>query len=221
MRFYRQFRMIKACLLAVACTLPVTDSLMAKEVDPPVPEPRLDAINVCYDFGCKNRSTGNLPEHEWLEVAHWFHPPAKTPEEELRQIKHAIGWMEVLIGRHTPTHRDVAFSLPRTDNYRDLFPGQQDCIDESTNTTTYLRLFEQQGLLQHFEVIERAYRQAIFDQHWAAQVREKSTGTRFVVDSWFQPNGYLPIIQASEEWEDIPFMSAVIDSSDRSGNDQH
>ncbi len=189
--------------------------LQAMEIDPPVPKPRLDAITVCYDFGCKNRSIVNLPENEWLEVANWFNPPAKTPEEELQQIKHAVGWMEVLIGRHTPTHKDVAFSLPLVENYRDLFPGQQDCIDESTNTTTYLLLFEEQGLLRHFEVIERAYRQAIFDQHWAAQIRDKSTGARFVVDSWFQPNGYLPIIQASEEWEDIPFMSAVIDSSIR------
>ncbi|MCY4050310.1 MAG: hypothetical protein OXE41_08215 [Gammaproteobacteria bacterium] len=190
-------------------------TIQAKEVVPPVPKPRLDAITVCYNFGCKTRSTVNLSEQEWLEVANWFNPPAKTPKEELRQIKHAIGWMEVLIGRYTPTHKDLAFSLPRVENYRDLFPGQQDCIDESTNTTTYLLLFEKQGLLQHFEVIERAYRQAIFDQHWAAQVREKSTGSRFVVDSWFQPNGYLPVIQASEEWEDIPFMSAVIDSSTR------
>lgn len=101
-------------------------------------------------------------------------------------------------------------SLPPIDNYRDLFPGQQDCIDESINTTTYLRLFEQQGLLRHFKVIERAYRQAIIDQHWAAQIRQESNGARFVVDSWFQPNGYLPVIQASEDWEDLSLWSRVI-----------
>jgi len=218
MQFFKQFKPVRTCLLAVLCTLPVAGSLQAKEVDPPVPEPSLDAITVCYDFGCKNRAIVNLPENEWLEVANWFYPPAKTPKEELQQIRQAIGWMEVVIGRHTPTHKDVALSLPLVDNYRDLFPGQQDCIDESTNTTTYLRLFEQQGLLRHFEVIERAYRQALIDQHWAAQVRHKSTGDRFVVDSWFQPNGYLPAIQASEDWADLSLWSRI--TNRRASNDQ-
>ena len=175
----------------------------------------LDAIPVCFDFGCKNNAVVDLPVTEWEGVAGWFHPAADTPEAEREQIKRAIGWMEVLIGRYTPTHRDLAFDLPpATDDTSHLFPGQQDCIDEAVNTTTYLRLFEQSGLLKHHTVIEQAYRKAIFDQHWAGQIRELVTGERWVVDSWFQPNGYLPIIQSSPEWEDISLLSAVIYSSE-------
>jgi len=174
----------------------------------------LDAIPVCHDFGCKNKSTVNLPITEWTEVVGWFNPVAETPADERDQIMKAIGWMEVLIGRHTPTHRDLAFDLPANqDDVSDLFPGQQDCIDEAVNTTTYLRLFELNGFLTHHEVIEQAYRRAIFDQHWAGQIREIVSGERYVVDSWFQPNGYLPVIQASEDWEDISILSAVIDDS--------
>ncbi len=172
-----------------------------------------DAIAVCYDFGCKQRAVVNLSVAEWLEVAGWFKPTAETAAQERDQIKQAIGWMEVLIGRHTPTHRDLAFDLPAGQDVADLFPGQQDCIDEAVNTTTYLRLLESEGLLKYHSVIEQAYRRAIFDQHWAGQIIEKSSDTRFVVDSWFQPNGYLPIIQASEDWEDISLLSAVIDNS--------
>ena len=175
----------------------------------------VDAIPVCYDFGCKNGSTVKLPLHEWGEVIGWFHPAAKTPEEERTQIQKAIGWMEVLIGRYTPTHKDLAFDLPPVDDVSHLFPGQQDCIDEAVNTTTYLRLFELNGLLKHHKVIEQAYRSSIFDQHWAGQIKETATGTRYVVDSWFQPNGYLPVIQASEEWEDISLLTAVVDHSER------
>ncbi len=174
----------------------------------------LNAIPVCYDFGCKQRSVVNLPMTEWREVVDWFEPAAETAAQEREQIKQAIGWMEVLIGRHTPTHRDLAFDLPSgRDDVADLFPGQQDCIDEAVNTATYLRLFELNGLFKHHSVIEQAYRKAIFDQHWAGQIVEKSSGTRFVVDSWFQPNGYLPVIQSSKEWEDISLLSAVIDNS--------
>lgn len=181
----------------------------------------LDAIPVCFDFGCKHSATVSLPINEWQEVTGWFHPAASTPEQEREQIRRAIGWMEVLIGRYTPTHRDLAFDLPRQADTSHLFPGQQDCIDEAVNTTTYLRLLELNGFLKHHTVIEQAYRQALFDQHWAGQIREIQSGKRWVVDSWFQPNGYLPVIQASEKWEDISLLSAVIDSSERNGEKQN
>jgi len=176
----------------------------------------LDAIPVCYDFACKNNAVVDLPMDEWQEVEGWFSPAAQTPVEERQQIKHAIGWIEVLIGHHTPTHKDLAFDLPAGQkDLSQLFPGQQDCIDEAVNTTTYLRLLEQRGLLRHHTVIEQAYRRAVFDQHWAAQIREIDSGNRYVVDSWFQPNGYLPVIQNSPDWENITFLSAAIDTSRR------
>ena len=173
------------------------------------------AIPVCYDFGCKSRSVVSLSAEQWTSVAGWFNPASATPKQERAQIKNAIGWMEVIIGQHTPTHRDLALSLPPNENMSDLFPGQQDCIDEAVNTTNYLRLFEHFDLLQHHEVIEEAYRKGIFNQHWAAQIREKETENRYVVDSWFQPNGYLPVIQTSEKWEDLNVLNALFGRSER------
>lgn len=170
------------------------------------------AIPVCYDFGCKRRDTVALSSDEWGSVAGWFHPAAATPAEERVQMKKAIGWMEVVIGRHTPTHKDLAASLPAYDD-PDIFPGQLDCIDEAVNTTTYLRLFANLGLLRHHIVLEAAYRRSLFDQHWAGQVQERISGERFVIDSWFQPNGYLPVVQQSEQWEDISPLTAVVDNS--------
>ncbi len=188
-----------------------------------IPSPQnisLDAIPVCYDFGCKNRTTVNLPLDEWHTVAHWFSPAAATPAVEREQIKNAIGWMEVVIGRHTPTHKDLAFDLPANGDEDGIFPGQLDCIDEAVNTTSYLKLFETHGLLKHHAVLEAAYRRSLFDQHWAGQVREKQTGKRFVIDSWFQPNGYLPVVQDGKHWQDISLLSAVVDNSpDREGTE--
>ncbi len=168
------------------------------------------AIPVCHDFGCRNRTTVNLPLSDWDSVAGWFREPAATAEEERDQIRRAVGWMEVLIGRHSPTHRDLAADELGESGLRES--GQLDCIDESVNTTTYLRLFESSGFLNHHVVIEEAYRRSLFDQHWAGQIREVATGTRYVVDSWFQPNGHLPIIQDSESWEDITILTAVVDN---------
>jgi len=169
-----------------------------------------DAIPVCYDFGCKTRSIVRLPLTDWQSVANWFAVPADNGEQEREQIRRAIGWMEVVIGRHTPTHIDLAFD--KSHNIDNRESGQLDCIDESVNTTAYLRLFESSGLLKHHVVIEEAYRKSLFDQHWAAQIRDTKSGIRYAVDSWFQPNGYLPVIQNGEDWEDITLLSAVVDN---------
>ncbi len=179
----------------------------------------LEAIPVCYDFSCKSRTVVRLTDEEWKSVTRWFNPTAETAYQERRQIRQAIGWMEVLVGRYTPTHRDIALSLPPEDEFRHLFPGQQDCIDESVNTTVYLDLLEQDGLLAHHEVMEPAYRQSLFDQHWASQIRERETGEQYVVDSWFHPNGHVPIIQHSDKWLDLGLHSAFSGTAGRqSGN---
>ncbi len=170
----------------------------------------IDAIPVCYNFGCKTEDVIAISEAEWAEVAGWFRTAAPTPEAERQQIKQAVGWMEVVVGKHTPTHRDTGLDL----DYGGEFPGQLDCIDESLNTTTYLRLFENYGLLRHHRVLDRAYRRAIFDQHWAGQIEELQSGRRFAVDSWFQANGIMPYVQEMNEWEDIPFFfSSYVDNS--------
>jgi len=165
-------------------------------------QPQITAIPVCYDFGCKVQTQVKISSQEWAEVSGWFYPPASNAKAERQQIRQAIGWMEAVIGKHTPTYRDKAKDLPEGVQ----FPGQLDCIDESMNTTVYLRLFQQAGLLRWHKVVRRAYRRAIFDQHWSGQIMELKTGKRYVVDSWFEDNGMLPYITTTSVWADIPFF---------------
>lgn len=171
------------------------------------PTPTLDAIPVCYDFGCSTRQVIGLSDEEWQGVLGWLQPAAISAEEERKRISQAVGWIEELIGRHTPTHLDKAKN--------DLLPsqaeGQQDCIDESLNTTTYLRLLEHEGLLKWHRVVDRAYRKAILDQHWSGQIQEIATGQGYVVDSWFSANGHLPFIQKVEKWKEIRYFRTSFD----------
>ena len=170
----------------------------------------INNIPVCMNFSCREKQTIAISEEEWNSIANWLRPAASNAEMERTNIKNAIGWMEVIVGRHTPTHRDVGGDLGNPDAQ---YPGQLDCIDESLNTTTYLKLFEQNNLLSYHKVIDRAYRRAIFDQHWAGQIEVIDSGERWVVDSWFQHNGYLPYLQTSEKWENINLLTANLDSS--------
>jgi hypothetical protein len=204
---------MKELLLSFAMMLPPTTPAAAV----PIPAAALgtDAIAVCYDFGCKTRDIISISARDWHEVAGWFSPPATSAAAERDQIRQAVGWMEVVAGRHTPTFRDIGKNLgPGAE-----FPGQLDCIDESLNTTTYLKLFEANGLLRWHRVVERAHRRAIFDQHFAGQVEELDGGERWVIDTWFHDNGVLPYVQQTVQWKDLPllFSSYSDNSSDSSG----
>lgn len=156
-------------------------------------------IEICYNFSCKTRQTVTLSQTEWHSIIGWFYPGATSAAGEREQLRRAIGWMEVVVGRHTPTHHDKGLNLEKNPN----FPGQLDCIDESLNVTTYMHLFESQGHLRWHHVMDRAYRSGGFDSHWAGQLQEVATGERFVIDSWFQDNGMLPYIARSAKWEDL------------------
>ncbi len=138
-------------------------------------------LPVCYGFSCKIRQIVSITPAEWRSVVNWFDGTATTPEDERQQIRQAIGWMEVVVGRYTPTHLDIGMNLEK---HPVDMTGQMDCIDESINTTTYLTLFEQQGYLRWHRV-------------------QVDSAVNYVIDSWFQDNGMLPYIAKSTEWLDL------------------
>jgi hypothetical protein len=76
-----------------------------------------------------------------------------------------------------------------------------DCIDEQKNTTTYLRIFDQQGHLRHHDVLHHVFRAPwILNPHNSAQIRDRQTGECYVVDSWYRDNGQPPYIQPVKDW---------------------
>jgi hypothetical protein len=172
-------------------------------------DPRPVVYPVCYDFTCKTREVVSLSEPQWESLIRLFRDPSATPHDERLVIQQAVARMEQLTGLHTPTHRDLARNYTGENDALADLPGQMDCVDESINTTTYLKIFEQRGLLVHHRVLERAYRRALLNQHWAAQIEEIATGQRYVVDSWFFDNGQNPYVVHSDQWNDIsPFRRA-------------
>ncbi len=169
----------------------------------------IDRIPVCYNFGCSTRQTIGISRSEWSQVMNWFLPRAENADNERKQIQQAVGWLEVVAGYYTPIHRDKGQN--RLDNGG---MGQMDCVDESTNVTTFLRLLERYKLLRFHRVVDRAYRRTMWDQHWAAQIEEIASGERWAVDSWFQDYGNIPYLQRTREWKNIPFFfTSFIDNS--------
>ena len=174
--------------VSVFCLL-LSLPLAALERQPPV-------IKVCYNYSCSRSAHVRPAVEDWEKLADLFKPAARTPAEERQMIRQAIARLEQLAGEQTPTWRDRGRN-PIVDDW----PGQMDCIDESTNTVRYLEVLQQHGLLRWHDVLERAYRAPfILDQHWAGQIVELQTGERFAVDSWHLDNGQPPYIQAISDW---------------------
>lgn len=137
----------------------------------------------------------SLSTRQWRQVQVLF-ASARSPAEERQHIRKAIALLEVQVGGITGTSRDLAKNVSGAGQ-----PGQLDCIAESKNTTTYLRLLSSDGLLQWHTVEERELRNPwIVDLHWAAVIRDKSTDQRYAVDSWFLDNGQPPYIQPLDQW---------------------
>ena len=192
----------KSILLILALCLPLPVYSDIETID-------IDRIPVCYNFACNTREIIGISTDEWAEVVNWFKPAALSAVEERKQIQHAIGWLEVVVGRYTPIHLDNG-----QNKFADHSWGQMDCIDESINVTTFLNLLEHHQLLRFHRVLARAYRRTMWDQHWAGQIEERDSGEHWVVDSWFQGFGKLPYLQKTEQWKDIPFFfTSFIDNS--------
>ncbi|MEN8761953.1 MAG: hypothetical protein ABF290_05915 [Thiogranum sp.] len=149
----------------------------------------------CTDYHCDEGETVTLSEDQWRQVVSLF-PPTESPADEREHIRRAIALLESQVGKITGTWRDLAKNVAGAG-----LPGQLDCISESKNTTTYLQLLSQDGLIQWHEVEDRKLRSPwILDLHWSAVIRDRRTGERYAVDSWFLDNGQQPFIQPLDEW---------------------
>ncbi len=150
----------------------------------------------CTDYHCDEGQTVRLSDRQWQSVRTLFSEPATSPEDEREQIRAAIAMLESEVGRITGTWRDLGKNAAGAGQ-----PGQLDCISESKNTTTYLRLLETDELLKWHTVEEREVRTLLVFSHWSAVIRDLQSDQRYVVDSWFLDNGEPPYIQTLADWK--------------------
>lgn len=153
----------------------------------------------CHGYGCKFKTPTTLSKKEWSAITKAFTPKAKTPEIEREHIKKAIAKFETIVGEKNGTNKDTYGT------FIELGDKQLDCVDESTNTTTYLAMLEEQGFLKFHALRPPAVRLPIIHAgrwpHQTATIEETASQTRYVVDSWFHDNGFAPEIVTLDEWK--------------------
>lgn len=173
--------------------------------------PALHEFNVCAGGGCAEVLDVSLTDDEWQSVVHVFTTADTQPataELERELIAQAIGVLESIVGVKTSTATDRAGTFGNSD-----YPGQLDCNDEAINSTTYMRLMRQHGLIKFHEIEDTRTRNFFFTgwPHSTAVIREVATGERYAVDSWFYDNGFPATIVPFAVWKSgyIPDDSPV------------
>ena len=152
-------------------------------------------FTACTAFDCKQSTGASLSNSEWHQVQALF-KGVKNAADERRQVKQAIALLEILVGNKTGTWRDLALNQIPSEK-----AGQLDCKAEATNTTTYLRLLEQDGLLKWHRVQDSVVRDRFWlVPHWTGVIEDQTTGVKYSVDSWFRKNGELPTVVTLERW---------------------
>ncbi len=157
----------------------------------------IENIPHCHGYGCRLKSNATLTTAEWKQIGKYF----KTGRDALQEraaIAQAVGQFENIVGQKTGTAEDVAGTYVQLGNL------QQDCADESVNTTIYLDLLRQKNLLKHHDISNIAARIPVLGGgmgfHQTAVIVERETGTRYAVDSWFHDNGHNADIVPLSDW---------------------
>jgi len=159
------------------------------------------AVPVCSRHGCGIVQQVSLSDAHWRRLSGYFTPAAVNAADEREQIRRAIAETERITGTLAGTSHDIGGDLAGFST----FEPQMDCIDESSNTTTYLTLFELAGLLRWHNVEPVAHRgYFLFGgfPHFTALIRDNQTDELWVVDSWFRDNGVYPDILDLDTWKD-------------------
>lgn len=160
-------------------------------------QPRIEKFQFCDGGTCAEVQTVGLSRAEWQKVRDLFDPLPQTAEQERDILSEAIGLMERIVGPKTGTDTDKGGTFGNS-----AYPGQLDCNDEATNSTTYMRLMAADGLMRFHKIEDTRTRGGflIFGRHSTAVISEIATAQHYAVDSWFYDNGMPAVILPFEVW---------------------
>lgn len=164
-----------------------------------LPLPTQDSFPNCHGNGCSKVVTLSLSPADRADLDALFTPPSRDGREERARIEQVIGLLERRTGAITGTTDDVAGT------FGSFGPTQTDCVDEATNSTVYLSLIEQRGLLRFHTIRGPAVRLPILSgtgwPHTTAVITETATGKDYAVDSWFEDGGEPAHVVPLDAWK--------------------
>lgn len=143
-------------------------------------------FSICHGNSCRLRTEVSLSAAEWTQVRALFEPQPANALAERYQIARATALLETFTGRRAGTLEDAPGMGVHWNP-----DGQLDCIDESTNSTAYLRMMAADGLIRFHDIGLPANRfvLAAWGPSNTATIKDQATGKVYAVDSYFRANG--------------------------------
>lgn len=148
-----------------------------------------EKLAYCFGYSCARQHTVSFPPVRWREVHALFAESGMGAERERQQIRTAIGLMERIAAAQAGTEGDLAGTTPIT--LQANGPAQLDCYDEAINTSNFLGLLEQNGLLRYHRVRAPVQRWFVGGDyiHATAVIEESDSVVAYAVDGSFHDNG--------------------------------
>jgi len=114
-----------------------------------VAPPDKNSVEVCHAYTCAEKTTFYFRTKDIKEIAAVMSKTKKgdTPFQERRAIAYAIALIEKKVGAKLGIKDRAGMEFGGTGD-----PTQQDCVDEATNTTSYLLILQSNGLLKYHTV---------------------------------------------------------------------
>ena len=159
-------------------------------------QPTPDRFSVCHSMSCYKISEASINKQDWQDILTLF-ANNDSAEDERQAVQQAIANLEHLVGIQIGSQHDLARNQIASNRY-----GQMDCVDEATNTSVYLRMLENAGVLTWHTTASRMSRGIFQGQapHNTATMIDTQTQIRYAVDSWFHENGKAPVIINLDKW---------------------
>jgi len=187
------------------CVMPLVaaDDASTSSHRPLAPEYRIEpggavTQRLCFNWSCATRQVVSFSAADMSEVARQMAVcPGEALHERLQRLRIGIWQMEVLAQRQQPLLANDE-AINDRDQARE---GRMDCIDNASNTTTYLHVLRDLGLLPGWSMKAPEVRDLFsLDVHWTAVVTDRAGAGDWAVDSWLRPNGHLPFVLPLAAW---------------------
>jgi hypothetical protein len=158
-------------------------------------------LRICFDWSCARRETMTFtPSDMALLRERTATCSGASLHDRLQHLRIGIWQLELLAQKYEPLlANDRAIN-----DFEKGVEGRMDCVDSSSNTTTYLSVLRDIGELAGWTVSLPIVRNR-FDVtavHWTAVIIDTESGIPWSVDSWYRPNGHLPLVMPLQSWID-------------------
>lgn len=157
------------------------------------------SLRVCFNWSCKSRQTMIFTPEDIEHVKKYMATCSDTTlHDRLQRVRIGIWQMESLAEKYQPL---LANDLPKNE-FEENRAGRTDCIDNSSNTTTYLHILRDIGELPGWTISSPDVRNRFLLHlvHWSAVIIDQDSESSWTVDSWFRHNGHLPMVMPLQDW---------------------